>query len=425
MSTKTAEPTTGTPGGTDRRPPLWRRTPADAADWFDPAEVERSREYKRPLKRLGKVTTAVSIVMFAALITTEAAPRLLEALGVDSWVLGLVVVVFGINLLGTLLDLAPSAWVTLSYDKRWGLSTTTTRTFVLDQLKGLAVNTLVLSALFIPVYAVIRATDNWWIYATGLLMVVALLMAFVYPVLIMPIFNKFIPLGDDDLKRRIDAVADKAGVTIKGSFTMDASRRSRRDNAFVAGFGPTKRVVIFDTMLEHPATTVEHVVAHEIGHYRLQHILTSVPAGLLTTLLTFGLLQALTAWDALLELAGVQELGEPGSLPLFLALFVLLQTVTSLPNAFLSRHHEREADLEALRLLRDPGAMIDVWKRMAPKNISDLEPTAWKRLTASHPDAAERMAFAAEWGRLNGVEPVAPPADAPPVRPPATEASED
>ena len=205
-------------------------------------------------------------------------------------------------------------------------------------------------------------------------------------------------------------------MTIKGSFTMDASRRSRRDNAFVAGFGPTKRVVIFDTMLEHPATTVEHVVAHEIGHYRLQHIFTSLPAALASTLIAFGLLQLLTTWDALLRVAGVDRLGDPGSLPLFLALFAVIQTGTGLLSAGLSRHHEREADLEALRLLRDPGAMVDVWKRMAPKNIADLEPTWWKRLTASHPDAAERMAFAARWGELNGVPVVPPPADLPPVR---------
>ncbi len=400
----------------DQRPPLWRRTPADAADWFDEAEVARSREYKRPLKRLGLVSTAVTLVLFVVLISTAAVPHLLDSLGVSNWALGLLVGVVFINLLGSLLDLPISAWVALSYDKRWDLSTTTTKTFVLDQIKNFFVTVLLLTAIFIPVYAVIRATDNWWLYATLLLMGIAILMAFVYPVVIMPIFNKFIPLGDDDLKHRIDAVAAKAGVTIKGSFTMDASRRSRRDNAFVAGFGPTKRVVIFDTMLEHPAVTVEHVVAHEIGHYRLQHIFTSIPAALVSTLITFGLLQALTTWDALLDVAGVDSLGDPGSLPLFLALFALLQMGTGLLTAALSRHHEREADLEALRLLRDPGAMVDVWKRMAPKNISDLEPTWWKRLTASHPDAAERMAFAAEWGRLNDVAVVPPPADAPPVR---------
>ncbi len=104
--------------------------------------------------------------------------------------------------------------------------------------------------------------------------------------------------------------------------------RSRRDNAFVAGFGPTKRVVIYDTMLEHPAVTVEQVVAHEIGHYRLQHIFTSLPAALLSTLMTFGLMQAATTWDALLDVAGVDALRDPGSLPLFMAVFAVLQMVT-------------------------------------------------------------------------------------------------
>lgn len=420
MSSTSTSSTEDTTDGSiaHRRPPLWRRTPADAADWFDPAEVERSRAYKKPLKRLGMVSSALGAALVLTLILTQAIPNLHDALGVTNWPLQLVIAIAVLVVSGSLLDLPISAWQELSYDKKWELSTTTTKTFVLDQIKGLFLGVVMLALVMIPVYWVIRrAPDNWWLLATGLLMAVSLLMAFVYPVLIMPIFNKFVPLGDEDLKHRIDAIADKAGVTIKGSFTMDASRRSRRDNAFVAGFGPTKRVVIYDTMLEHPACTVEQVVAHEIGHYRLQHILTSVPTALLSTLMTFGLMNLLLSWDWLLDQAGVATLGDPGSLPLFVAVFALLQMVTSLPSAVLSRHHEREADLESLRLLRDPGAMVDVWKRMAPKNIADLEPSWWKRLTASHPGAAERMAFATEWARLNEVPVVAPPADSPPVKP--------
>ena len=400
-----------------RRPPLWRRTPADAADWFDPAEVERSRTYKKPLKRLSLLDSAIGAGFIVALIWTEAVAKLNDQLGVTDWILKLVVGIAVLVVGGAILSLPAAAWVELSYDKKWELSTTTTKTFVLDQLKGVLVGVVLLSAVMIPVFAVIRHTDNWWLLATLLMSGVAILAAFVYPVLIMPIFNKFIPLGDEDLKHRIDAVADKAGVSIKGSFTMDASRRTRRDNAFVAGFGPTKRVVIYDTMLEHPACTVEQVVAHEIGHYRLQHILTSLPAALLSTLATFGLMELLLSWQSLLDFAGVGKLSDTNSLPLFIAVFAVLQIITSLPVSFLSRHHEREADLESLRLLRDPGAMVDVWRRMAPKNIADLEPSWWSRLKASHPGAAERMAFATEWGRLNAVEVIAPPADSPPVKP--------
>lgn len=402
---------------TDRKPSLWRSTPADAADWFDPQEVARSRDYKRPLKRTGLITAAVDGVFLLVLIVTQAIPSLLDALGITNWPLALLVGAAVLIAGSTLISLPRAAWVALSYDKKWELSTQTTKTFVLDQVKELVVGMVLLALVMVPVYAVIRATSLWWLFATALMMGFAIFFAFVFPVVIMPLFNKFTPLGDEDLKRRIDAVAAKAGVTIKGSFTMDASRRSRRDNAFVAGFGPTKRVVIFDTMLEHPAHTVEQVVAHEIGHYRLNHIFTLLPATLLSTLVTFGLLQLLLSWQALLDVAGVETLGDPGSFPLFLGLFGALQILTSLPSAFLSRHHEREADLEALRLLRDPGALVDVWERMAPKNIADLEPSRWARLKASHPQPAERMAFATEWGRLNDVEVVPPPADAPPVTP--------
>ena len=357
----------------------------------------------------------MTALVFVVLIGTKALPRLLDSLGIENFALGIVVGVLVVNLISLVVD-RPRRLGRPVVRQEVGPVDQTTRTFVLDQLKGLLVGTLLLSAVFIPVYAVIRPTDSWWIYATLLLMVVALLMAFVYPVLIMPIFNKFIPLEDDDLKHRIDAVADKAGVTIKGSFTMDASRRSRRDNAFVAGFGPTKRVVIFDTMLEHPATTVEHVVAHEIGHYRLQHIFTSVPAALVSTLLTFGRCRR--------SPPGTRSCASPGSTASATRARCRCSWRCS-PSSRWGPACCRPAcpattsgrpTSRALRLLRDPGAMVDVWKRMAPKNIADLEPTWWKRLTASHPDAAERMAFAARWAQLNGVPVVAPPADAPPVR---------
>ncbi len=188
---------------------------------------------------------------------------------------------------------------------------------------------------------------------------------------------------------------------------MDASKRTRRDNAFVAGFGPTKRVVIFDTMLEHPPELIEQVVAHEIGHYRLKHIPKSIAFIAVAMLAVFAFLQWFTTWDWALKQAGVASIGDPRGVVLLLAGLGIGMKAVGWISAWYSRAKERQADLEALELLGDPAAFIDVWRRMAPKNKAELETPWWKRIEASHPEIAERMAFGADWQRQNpGVAPV-------------------
>lgn len=211
----------------DRTPALWKPTPADAADWFDKAEVQRSRDYKRPVKKVRLVDSVVGVAFLVLMVVTHAVPELIEAVGVNQWPLQLLLGVALLTVLGSVLSLPESYWMALKHDKKWDLSTQTPKTFWVDQVKDILVSTILLTVVLMPVYWVIRKTDAWWLYGTALLMGVSLLAAFVYPVLIMPIFNKFTPLGDEDLKHRIDAIADQAGVTIKGSFTMDGSKRSR------------------------------------------------------------------------------------------------------------------------------------------------------------------------------------------------------
>jgi STE24 endopeptidase len=221
----------------------------------------------------------------------------------------------------------------------------------------------------------------------------------------MPRFNQFTPMEVGDLRGRIEAVAARAGERISGVFTMDASKRTRRDNAFVAGFGPTKRVVLYDTMLEHPPEVIEQVVAHEIGHYRLSHVQKSVVFQSVLMLAVFAFLGWFTEWDWALDRAGVESIEDPAALPLLLLGLGIGFKGSAFIAAWYSRAKERQADLEALELLAQPAAFIDVWRRMAPKNKAELEPPWWKRIEASHPDIAERMAFGAEWERRNPTSP--------------------
>lgn len=401
MSDAAAVPNPGRRGSA--HPPLSRRTPFRPEDWFSADELAEARRYAGPVNKLRLLRTVLSTAAILLLLVTKAVPEAIDGLGLNGWALHVLLAVFMLNLAEAVATTWITAYLQLSYDKKWGLSNQTTSRFVADQFKDLAISTLLISALIVPVYAAIRSTDLWWLWGWLGFMGVQVLAAFVYPVVIMPRFNKFTPLPDGELRTAIERVARLAETEIEGVYTMDASKRSSRGNAFVAGFGATKRVVLFDTILDYPVRTIEQIVAHEIGHYRLKHITKSVPFIGVLFLAAFGVVALAGESEWLLDRAGVDRLGDPGSVPLFFVLFGLAWTGLNLAQAWYSRFKEREADLEALELLASPDDFIDVWRRMAPDNKIELQPSMWTRLNATHPDVAERMAFGRAWGEANQV----------------------
>jgi STE24 endopeptidase len=388
---------------TSALPSTWWRVDNDPADYFSADELDRARRYRRPLTRLRLAGTATTVVVTAVVIFAEVPPRLVDALGVDNWVLQLAVVVALLEVLGLVLSAPADAWVDLRHDKRWELSTQTTSGFVGDQAKGLALGLVVNTVLFLPLFAIIRSTDLWWLWGWLVVVAFSIGLGFLYPVVIAPIFNTFTPLEDGEVADRVDTVADIADVTISGTFVADESRRSRRDNAYVAGLGATRRVVLYDTLLEHPPEVVEQVVAHEIGHWRLGHMRKQIPVLALLMLVVFLGLRALAGWDWLFDQAGIEPtgdfppLGEPTALPILLAGVQVGFGAIGLVSAWVSRAFERQADLQALELLGEPDVMLDMQRRLHVKNLADLDPSLVKRLQATHPPAAERMAFTEAW----------------------------
>jgi STE24 endopeptidase len=380
----------------------WTRVPADPADWFDPEEVGRGRAYNRPLDRLRQVRFLVGAAVTVAFVVGQAAPRLLDAVGVSGWVLQLVVVAVALE--ASTLVYSPwfDAHRELVYDKRWGLSNQTPSGFVGDQLKGLLVGLAVTVALVVPLYAVIRATDLWWLWGWLIFSGFTVLFGLLYPVVIAPLFNTFTPLDDERLEARVLEVAERAGLDIEGVLVTDASRRSRAGNAYVAGLGRTRRVVLFDTILEWPPELIEQVVAHELGHWRHAHLRRKLPVLIAAQLVMFLLTWSALRWEPLLDLAGVEAAGDPASLPLFLAVFPLGFVVVGLLSSWLSRVDERQADIHALEVLGDPDAFSRLFRQLAETNKADVDPGRWKRLNASHPPIAERLAMADAWERRAG-----------------------
>jgi STE24 endopeptidase len=338
--------------------------------------------------------------LILVVIGTHAAARLVDWLGVDGWGAQLVVIVVALQTVSLVYDVPLDWWVDLVHDRKWELSTQTSGGFVADQVKTFVLGVVLGVAVLLPLYALVRSTDLWWLWGWLLLVGFSVGLGLLFPVVIAPLFNRFDPLPPGELADRVDAVADLAGVRITGTFVADESRRSRRDNAYVAGLGSTRRVVLFDTLLEQPTDVVEQVVAHELGHWRRHHLRVQVVVAAALGLVVFLLLRAASSWTGLLDWAGLDPsaaFGDPASLPLVLLVAQVGFVVTGLAGAAVSRAFERQADLEALDLLRRPDRVIEMHRRIHVKNLADLDPPWLRRLQRTHPPPAERMAFAAAW----------------------------
>jgi STE24 endopeptidase len=376
---------------------MWRATPSDPAEWFAPDELDRSRRYQRPLRRLRLLRGGLGVALIVGFLVGRLGTRLPDALGADGWISRLIVVVVALQLIALLYDVPLDWWVDMVHDKRWELSTQTAKGFIADQVKSVVITTVLGVAVAVLVFALIRSTDAWWVWGWLVVSALSIVLGFLYPIVLAPVFNTFTPLEPGELAARVDDVAAKAGVHIKGTYVVDESRRSRRDNAYVAGLGATRRVVLFDTLLEHPVDVVAQVVAHEIGHWRLRHVRRQLPLAVAATFVAFAFVRVLSGWDWLLDSIDLDGVRDPAALPLLLLAAQIGFGLTSLGTAFVSRAFERQADLQALELLRQPDQLMDMHRRIHVKNLADLDPGRLKRLLLSHPPAAERMAMAKAW----------------------------
>jgi STE24 endopeptidase len=375
---------------------------------FTPEELERARLYHRPLYIALLVDTTLALVVLSLLVFTR----------LGSWLYALVeelpwwgrALVFPILVLGvlTLLRLPLSFWRGHVRERGWGFSTQTTRGWLLDRAKGFAIAAFLTGVAVLSFVALARALPSVWpaVAAPGAALFV-LALGFVAPIVLEPLFNRFRPLDDPALAGELRALGESAGVPVRDVLVADASRRTRRENAYVSGLGATRRVVLFDNLLEaSEPRQIRLVVAHELGHRRARHVergtLLAMAGAATVVLVLWGLL----SWPALLEAIGAFGPGDPRVAP-FLLLVVSVFELLGLPlGAALSRRWEREADRSSLELTRDPEAFESAHRRLARANLADLEPPpAVYALLFSHPTPPERIAAARAWARTRSQGP--------------------
>jgi STE24 endopeptidase len=281
--------------------------------------------------------------------------------------------------------------------RRFGLSTQDWGGWAADLVKSLTVGVVIGAVVIGGFYTLTHFAPRWW-WAFGAVAAAALvvLLSFVFPVLVEPVFNRFTPLPPGPLREELLTMAARDGLPVRDVLVADASRRTTGLNAYVSGLGATRRMVVYDTLLrEAPSDEVRSVVAHELGHAKDRDTARGTLLGAVGAALSVVGLYLLGQWDALLHRAGVESIGSPRAMGLVLAAFAVAGLVSSPLQNLASRRVEASADQHALRLTGDPAAFAAMQLRLAEVNVSDVHPPRIEYLLfATHPDTVERLAAA-------------------------------
>ena len=292
------------------------------------------------------------------------------------------------------LHLPFEAYDTFVIEEKYGFNKTTVKTFILDILKSWLLIVLIGGAAFSGILWFFGEAGNLaWLYCWMAITLFQIFLFFIAPVVIMPLFNKFIPLEEGELKKAIEGYAESQGFKMKGVFKMDGSKRSTKSNAFFTGFGKFKRIVLFDTLIEkHTVSELVSVLGHEIGHYRKKHILKFLVISTITTGLMFFILSLFINHPGLFSAFRMEETSIYASLFFFGFLYIPINMIFSILTNVLSRKHEYEADAYVVSTYRQPEAMITALKKLSVDNLSNLTPHPLKVfLQYSHPPVLERI----------------------------------
>ena len=369
---------------------------------FTPGQVARERAYHAAIRPPAYLSLVIGLVLAAVLGLTGLGARLVGGLP-GHWT----VKAFG----GTALVMALGQVATLAFDvqaervlRRYGLSTQTWTGWTNDQLRGLGIKAVTSGLVVVIVLTLVRKLPTtWWAWGGLAAGALVLLGSVAYPVVVEPAFNHFTSLPAGQLRTDLLALAASDHVPVKDVLVADASRRTTALNAYVSGFGSTRRIVVYDTLIRDATPQeVELVVAHELGHAKQDDVLHGTILGAFGAAAGICALYLLLSWPALLRRVGASSAGDPRIVPLVLFLAALAPLLISPLTNLVSRHIEARADLHSLDLTGDLDTYISSEQRLSRTNLSDLEPgTVVYQLFFTHPSGPERIALAREWQRLH------------------------
>ena len=371
-------------------PPVFR-------DEIDEATLAKMVDYTYDNSRLTAKENLTSDVIELAILFLLIPILVGWIVGLNLHIIWQALIFFGLlALIGGIVGLPFELYDTFVLEKKYGFSTITWHLWITDLIKSLILSAIIMTIMISSFMAFIYYLPaSWWFWAWVFFTLFEIILLWLYPVLIAPLFNKFEPIKDEALREKINALMDKAGLKTKGIYQVDEGKRSKHTNAYFTGIGKTKRIVLYDTLLSsHTPDEIIAVLAHEIGHWKKKHILKQLSFMIITSLVLLYFIYLIVNWSFLYSAFGLKVT------PVYAGLF-LVSLYLSSAGYFLSplgaavmRRYEREADKTAWELTGTSEPMISALKRLAKDNLTNLHPhPLYVWFYYSHPPLIERIEY--------------------------------
>ena len=379
----------------------------DPARDFTAAQIAREVAFHDALRPTSYASLVLGLVVVSVLGLTSLGGRLVRAVARPlggGWVWQVVLGTLAVTVVVRLVTL-PLRMRSETVLREYGLSTQTWGSWSLDVVRGLLVDAGLSALALMALVAIARAARRtWWAWGAGATAALVVAGSFAYPLVVEPVFNDFTPLPDGPLRTQVLELAERDGVPVEEVLVSDQSRRTSSLNAYVSGFGSSRRIVLYDTLVERATPEeVALIVAHELGHADEDDVLVGTLLGALGVAAAVCGLAVLLSWSPVLRRSGADGMHDPRVVPLVLALVAVGTVVVGPASNLVSRKIEARADVHSLDLTRDPEVFADSQRRLAVSNLSDLDPHPLAyALFASHPTTTERLAMVREWERLRG-----------------------
>jgi STE24 endopeptidase len=370
--------------------------PEEFQDVYDTEKYQKSQAYTRVNTRFGFITSIFSLAVTLLFWFLGGFNWLDQMIRAWTWPFiwtGLAYA--GIILAArSILQLPFSIYGTFVIEERFGFNKTTVRTFILDHLKGFALSSIIGGPIFAAVLAFFKyAGPSAWFYCWIVVTGFTLILQYIAPTWIMPLFNKFTPLEDGELKETILNYASQVNYPLAGLYVMDGSRRSTKSNAFFTGFGKNKRIALFDTLIEkHTVKELLSILAHEIGHYKKKHVQIGLLISILHTGIVFYLLSLFLTQKGLFDAFYMEQMSIYAGFLFFGMLLSPVEVLLSILMSIVSRHHEYQADHFAVETTGQAVAFANALKKLSVHNLSNLRPHPfYVFLNYSHPPVLKRI----------------------------------
>ncbi len=369
--------------------------PAELSDIYDADKYRKSQQYLKVKQRFSFIVSSVSFIAMILMLVLGGFAYLdvfVRTITIHPILMALLF--FGIlGLAADILATPFSIYNTFVIEARFGFNKTTIKTFILDKFKGLLLSVIIGGGLISLIIWIYMSTGSWfWLVAWAVVSLFMIFMTMFYSNVIVPLFNKQAPLEDGELRNAIEAYSSKVMFRLKNIFVLDGSKRSSKANAYFAGLGRKKRIVLFDTLINDLANPeLVAVLAHEVGHYKKKHTLIGMILSILQTGIMFFILSLFLNYPELSQALGAQEASFHLGVIAFGLLYSPLSFIMGIFMNMMSRKHEYEADRFA-GSTDDPDALGMALKKLSVNNLSNLRPhPSYVFFHYSHPPILKRL----------------------------------